>query len=144
MPAMGKINFVAMLWLMGLAGLFLGSTTLFVKLRFEMGERSAVMTSVDPTIARALKYNPGDYVLADVVYEAREGNVAVTTMVVRPQDLPTLAAGKGVPIRFRSGNPREVLYAFEDKPWGFGWVILGIAGTALGFYAHRALRRETD
>lgn len=143
MAGMGKIKFVAMLWLMALVGWFIGSTTLFVKLRFQLGEQSAVMKSVDPSIARALKYNPGDYVLADVVYESEGRSVPVAKMVVRPQDLPLLATGRGVPIRFRSGNPREVLYQFEDKPWGFGWLFLGIAGTALGVYAHRALRRET-
>jgi len=140
---MSKIKFVAMLWLMALAGWFIGSTTLFVKLRFQMGEQTAVMKSADPTLARALKYNPGDYVLADVVYQTGRGDVPVARMLVRPDDLKALVSGKGVPIRFRSGNPHEVLYRYEEKPWGFGWLILGIAGTALGIYAHRKLKEES-
>jgi len=78
-----------------------------------------------------------------VVYQTGRGDVPVARMLVRPDDLKALVSGKGVPIRFRSGNPHEVLYRYEEKPWGFGWLILGIAGTALGIYAHRKLKEES-
>jgi hypothetical protein len=141
---MRKIKFVAMLYIVGLVGWVIGGGTLFDTARFKLGEQAAVMKSVDPAIARALKYNPRDYVLADVVYESNRGNVPVPGHVIRPEDLPVLAAGKAVPIRYRRSNPHQVLYQFDEKPWGFGWLMLGVVGTAVGVYAHRQLRRETD
>ncbi len=140
---MGRIKFVAMLWLMALLGWLMGGGALFVKLRFQMQEQSAVMKSADPAIARALKFNPGDHVPADVVFETATGKVAVSKLLVRPQDLAALAEGKGVAIRFRSGDPHEVLYPYQDMPWGLGWLLLGVAGTVLGFVAHRKLRQES-
>jgi hypothetical protein len=139
---MSKIKFVAMLWLLAGLGWVLGGATLFFKVRFQMGEESALMKSVDPTIARALKYNPKDYVPADVVFETSHGNVAVSKLLVRPGDLKALADGTGVPIRFRKGDPHEVLYQREEKPWGLGWLLLAIICTPLGFMAHRKLRQE--
>jgi hypothetical protein len=141
---MGKIKFVAVLWLLAAIGWFLGGTTLFIKLRFQMGQETALMKSTDPVIARALKYNPNDYLPANVVFETGHGNVPVTNMLLRPEDLKPLADGKGVSLRFRKGNPHEVLYEFEDKPWGIGWLLLALVATPLAFYAHRQLRRETD
>lgn len=139
---MRKTNFVAMLWVLALTGWLLGGATLFVKLRFQMGEESAVMKSVDPAIARALKYNPKDYLPVDVVYETRHGNVAVSKKVVGPEDLQALADGKGIPIRFRKGDPYEVLYGQEQKPWGIGWWLLALFATPLALLAHRMLKSE--
>lgn len=139
---MRKINFVAMLWVMALVGWFIGGTTLFVKLRFDLGEQVAVMKSTDPRLARALKFNPNDIVLADVVYETAGGPVPVSAKVVRQEDLEPLVEGRGVTLRFRKGNPREVLYGNEEKPWGIGWLVLGLVATTVALVAHRKLREE--
>jgi hypothetical protein len=139
---MSKIKFVAMLWLLAGLGWFVGGGTLFVKLRFQMGEESAVMKSVDPVIARALKYNPKDYLVADVVYETSRGNLAVPKKTVGPKDLKALADGTGIPIRFRKGDPYEVLYGNDEKPWGFGSLLLALVCTPLAFFAHRKLKQE--
>lgn len=140
---MSKIKFVAMLWIMALLGWLMGGGALFEAIRFKLGEESAVMKSADPKIARALKFNPQDYATADVVLQTASGELAVSKFRVRPHDLPALAAGRGVAIRFRKGNPHEVLYQFEEKSWGLGWLLLGLAGTALGVFAHRKLKQES-
>lgn len=141
---MSKVKFVAVLWIMALLGWLMGGGTLFEKVRFQMGEQTAVMKSSDPKVARALKYNPKDYLPADVVFETPTGNLQVSNLIVRPQDLPTLAAGGGVPIRFRKGDPHEVLYQYQEKSWGLGWLLLGIAGTVLAIVAHRKLKKESE
>jgi len=139
---MSKIKFVAMLWIMALLGWLMGGGALFEAIRFKLGEATAVVKSADPKIARALKFNPQDYAVADVVFETGHGDMAVSRFRVRPHDLPALAAGRGVAIRFRKGDPHEVLYQFEEKSWGLGWLLLGFAGTALGIVAHRKLKQE--
>jgi hypothetical protein len=140
----GRIKFVAMLWLMALLGWLMGGGALFQKVRFQMDEQTGVMKSTDPGVARALKYNPKDRLPADVVFETSQGNVSVSKLLVRPQDFEALVNGSGVPVRFRKGDPHEVLYPYEEMSWGFAWLAIGLAGTMLAIVAHRKLRQESD
>lgn len=140
---MRSITFVALLYIMAFVGWMIGGGELFEKLRFEMDEATAVMTSADPRIAQALKYNPKDTAMVDVVFTTDEGQVPVSRFGVRPRDLKTLAAGNGVTLRFRRSNPRDVLYGQDEKPLGLVWLAIGAIATGLAIYAHRLLRRQT-
>lgn len=139
---MGKISFVAMLYLTAAAGLLIGGGDLFVKAQFTLQGKDAVMRSSDATVLRAAKYAPNDSIRADVVYETEGGLVPVSATFLTGNVVQKLARGEGVPLRFLTGNPHRVLYQGEELPAGIGWLAFGAVALVVAVFAHRQLRRE--
>lgn len=139
---MGKVTFVAMMYLMGLCGLFIGGTELFQKVQFSLAAEHGVMKGSDSAVLKAAKFAPGDSVRADVVYETATGLIAVKGKFLTGKLVQILARGEAVQLRFLKSDPHRVLYEGDELPLGLGWLIVGAVAFGVAVFAHRLLRRE--
>lgn len=141
---MGKVTFVAMLYLVGLCGLFIGGTELFQKVQFSLGAERGVMRSSDAVLLKTAKFAPGDSLRADVVYETVAAPLAVKGKFLSGKLVQTLSRGEGVQLRFLKSDPHRVLYEGDELPLGLGWLIVGAVAFGVAVSAHRLLRREAS
>jgi hypothetical protein len=139
---MGKVTFVAMMYVMGLCGLFIGGTELFQNAQFSLAAESAVMKSSDSVLLKVAKFSPGDSTRADVVYETPAGPIVVKGKFLTGRLVQALANGEGIQLKFLTSDPHRVLYEGDDLPLGLGWLIVGSLAFGGAVFAHRLLRRE--
>ncbi|WP_341912392.1 hypothetical protein [Polaromonas sp. YR568] len=139
---MGKVAFVAWLYVMGLSGLFIGGLELFEKMQFSWMSERAVMKSSDLALTRAAKFAPGQSAQADVVYETPGGPIAVNGKFLSGDHVQALARGESIRLRFLKSNPHRTLYDRDELPSGFKWLVVGTAVFGAAVVAHRLLRRE--
>ena len=139
---MGKLKFVAMLYIFALCGLFVGGIELVQKLRFSLGAEEALMRSTDPMLVRAAKYTPNDSIRANVMYQTSKGALLVSGKFLTGALVQKLARGESIPLKFLQDDPHRVLYSGDELPMGIGWLIVGFVALAVGVFAHRLLRKE--
>lgn len=139
---MGKVTFVAILYIMGLGGLFLGGTQLFQKAQFSFASERGVMKSSDIALLKMAKFAPGDAMHADVTYETPTGSLTVKGKFLTGKLVQILSCGDRVPLRFLKTDPHRVLYEGDELPLGLGWLIMSGLAFGIAVFAHRLLRRE--
>ncbi len=139
---MGRFTFVGMMYLMAAAFLLIGIGDGWISARLWMSGQDGRMTSTDPRVARAAKYAADSGVFADVEYSTPSGVVKVPGLFVRANQIPRLANGESIPVRFVTGDPRSAYFDGERPPNSLWFLALGIGVLPVAIYAHRQLRRE--
>ena len=139
---MGKINFVALLYITAAGCLFEGGRELLAKIWFDTHAEKAVMTSTDPVLERTLKYNPTGSAMADVDYQTLHGTVPVHEVYLSPERVQKLARGEGIRLRYMKNEPQRYLEEGVELDSGIGVLIFGLVASGVAVFAHRLLRRE--
>jgi hypothetical protein len=143
---MGKIGFVAMLYVIGLSFFGLGLVDLLLNVRFSLGSEQGSMTSTDPTVALVATLPEADRAYgttADVVFTTSQGPIGVPQQRLSGRMAERLANGERIPVRFLTSDPHTALYDGAEMDMHWGGLIGGAVALAVAIFAHRLLRRES-
>jgi hypothetical protein len=141
--ALRSITFIAMLFCMGLSGLFVGGLNLYERAEFHFKGKAATMRLADPGRKITLPApGGGDIYQLDVKYTGSGGEIVVPQKRFTRERAQKLVNGEGLPITYLSHDPKRVLYPGEslDSPWG--WLIVGAAAMGTFAYALKLKRGE--
>jgi hypothetical protein len=139
---MRRIEFIAAMFCLALAGLLVGGMNLYERLEFSYFGRSAHMELADPAKKRALVANDQSLQLMDVKYVGPDGTVLVPAKRIWGDAAKRVGSGERVPITYLKHAPQRVLYPYEelDSPWG--WLVVGVLSLVAAVYGLRLRRRE--
>lgn len=139
---MGKVVYVAMLWVMAGCGLLLGAGAAYERLLFWWDGKDAEMVCHDPRLERAVRLQIFDSMLANVEYISADGTVAVPDKFLSEALVRRLGTGQSVKIRYLVSDPTEIVVGGQSLPNPWGWLIVGVVAAFFARLATKLLRRE--
>ena len=140
---MGKVRFVAWLYLAALSGFVIGADDAYRWNEFWSAGQYGMMESSDPTIARSLKFSdPTVAIPADVTYITAAGPVLVRGKHLPAEIAKRLNNGEKVPVHFLKHRTTYALFDNEQLRTQWGWFIFGAIALVTAIFAHVLLRKE--
>lgn len=138
---MGKLGFVAALYIGTLSTTMLGGFALVEQWPWWQGARDGTML-LDGQVPDVVRRNP-QYRWHDlnVVYRTAQGDVHVAGKGIPNEMIPRLEDG-GVPVRFLAADPRRARFDGDPGPVVWIWFVLAVALGATARYATRLLKSE--
>ncbi|AXQ28390.1 hypothetical protein D0B54_06705 [Solimonas sp. K1W22B-7] len=140
---MDKITFVAMLFVGSLVSLLSGGMALYEHLQFRFDGRQAQMELAVPSTRKSRLPTGGfDVIPQDVKYRGTDGEVFVPQKRLGGDIAQRLIDGEKIPVTYLKHNPQRVMYAGDELPNPWGWLIVGAVLLPMSLMAYRMLRRE--
>jgi hypothetical protein len=139
---MKRIEFIAALFCLALAGLMVGGMNLYEVLEFRYFGKQAQMELADPAKKRAIPAGDQSVYLMDVRYVGSGEPIIVPGKKLWGDAARAVSGGGRVPVTYLKHTPQRVLYQNEelDSPWG--WLVAGLLSLGAFIYALVLRRRD--
>jgi hypothetical protein len=141
---MHGIVFVATLFVMGASGLLLAAMAGYETIDFHLNGRAAQMQLAHPDKKIVVPEGGYDVTFVDVKYVGAAGEVVVPHKQLSGAVARRLANGGQVSVTYFKNDPDRVMYAGEQPPNPWGWLLLGVAGMGTFVYARKLLLQSVD
>jgi hypothetical protein len=136
--------FVATLFVVGASGLLLAAMAGYETIDFHLNGSAAQMQLAHPEKKMIVPEGGYDVTFLDVKYVGTAGEVLVPQKQLSGDVARKLASGGQVPVTYFKNNPRQVMYAGEQPPSPWGWLLVGVAAMGTFVYARKLLRQSAD
>ena len=140
---MKRTEFIAALFVLGLAGLLVGGINLYEIVNFRLDGQEAVMELADPEKRSLLTSGEYGAQVLDVKYVSQNGELIVPQKRLLGHVAQKLVSGAQVPIIYLKQDPHRVIYSKNelDSPWI--WLLVGV-GAMVAFVVGVRLRRKEN
>ena len=140
---MRGVMFTAWMFIIGLGGLLIGGRTLWENVSWHNDSQAAVLALADQSKKpRGLIAGGPPTFAVDLKYVTPAGVIAAPDEYVDRDVADRLWKGEQIRVHYSKSHPRYFRYDWveDSNPWG--WLFLGIAGTATALLARRLTVRE--
>ncbi len=138
------IIFTAMLFCVGLVGLFVGGMALYENAEWHFKGSDALMELANPDVKIKIPVGGWDVHLVDVKYISSAGEIVVPRKALRGDIARKLVDGERIPVRYMTSEPSRVMFSRDELPSPWGWLLAGIAAMFTAFLSRKALHRESS